>query len=149
MSVRNEYYLNYLQESLLFTGLCPSPTSFFALMQRTKQEKSSLSADKAGQNDRHRALLQRRNFRQSGTSLLAEISYVAALFTLLIIFKGVHELLRKFTATAAPRFGGATARCFEPASPQRVRSKRTIPYSDGFPFKRRRSPLICTLMSAG
>ena len=76
---RNHYYLR---------GFAPSPTSFFDLMQRTKQEKSS-------QNDRHRALLQRRNFWQSGTSLLAEISYVAA-----------------FTATAAPRFGTALARYF-------------------------------------
>jgi hypothetical protein len=76
---RNHQYLR---------GFTPSPTSFFVLKQRTKQENSS-------QNDRQRALLQRRNFRQSGTSLLAEISYVAA-----------------FTATAAPRFGTATARCF-------------------------------------
>jgi hypothetical protein len=57
---------------------------------RTKQENSSsayieIPADR--QNDRHRALLQRRNFRQSGQSLLAEISYIAALFTLLIILK--------------------------------------------------------------
>jgi hypothetical protein len=103
---RNHYYLR---------GFTPNPTSFFffrarlnvvrAGKKRTKQENSS-------QNDRHRALLQRRNFRQSGTSLLAEISYVAALFTPLIYFIGVHELLRKFTPPAAPRFGGATTRCF-------------------------------------
>jgi hypothetical protein len=79
----------------IIRGFAPIPTSFFVLKQRTKQENSSLSADKAGQNDRHRALLQRRNFSQSGQSLLAEISCVAA-----------------FTATAAPRFGTATARCF-------------------------------------
>jgi hypothetical protein len=128
-----------------FRGFAPSPTSFFVFRarlkvvragkKRTKQENSSsayIEIPAGRQNDRHRALLQRRNFRQSGISLLAEISYVAA-----------------FTPSAAPRFGGATARCLEPASPQCVRSKRTIPYSDGFPFKRRRSPLICTLMSAG
>ena len=76
---RNHYYIR---------GFAPNPTSFFFLTKRTKQEKSS-------QNDRHRALLQRRNFRQSGTSLLAEISNVAA-----------------FTPSAAPRFGTAPARYF-------------------------------------
>jgi hypothetical protein len=91
---------------IIIYGVLPrGPLNAAVLKQRTKQENSS-------QNDRHRALLQRRNFRQSGTSLLAEISYVAALFTLIIYFKGVHELLRKFTPPAAPRFGTAPARCF-------------------------------------
>jgi hypothetical protein len=101
-------------------------------------------------------------WRQGGTAVL--ISYVAALFTPIIYFKGVHELLRKFTPSAAPRFGGATALCFATGLcysvvailllnmnrsgvvselnpyPQCVRSKKQIPYSDGLPFKRRRQP---------
>jgi hypothetical protein len=52
----------------IIRGFAPIPTSFFVLKQRTKQENSSLSADKAGQNDLHRALLQVWNFRQSGQS---------------------------------------------------------------------------------
>jgi hypothetical protein len=52
-------------------------------------------------------------FQAKQASLLAEIPCIAALFTMIIIFKGVHELLRKFTATPASRFGKASPRSSE------------------------------------
>jgi hypothetical protein len=139
----NHYYLR---------GLCPGPHFILCLPRPTERRsggetknearkiKPKRSPPRSAATQKFQAKRAKppcRNFMRC--SIIHTVNY----------FKGVHELLRKFTATAAPRFGGATARCIEPASPQRVRSKRTIPYSDGFPFKRRRSPLICTLMSAG
>jgi len=55
-------------------------------------------------------------------------------------FNGVHELLCKFTASPAPRFGIATARSVAQTLPQCVRSKKQIPFSGGLTFKRRGQP---------
>ena len=92
------------------------PTSFFVLKQRTKQENSS-------QNDRPRALLQGRNFRQSGQASLPKFQALQ------------HSQPRLLRVLAGPTHDALNQRHHNVCG-----AKKQKPYSDGLPFKRRRQP---------
>jgi len=104
-------------------GFAPIPTSFFVLKQRTKEENSS-------QNDRPRALLQGRNFRQSGQASLPKFQALQ------------HSQPRLLRVLARPTHGALNQRHHNVCG-----AKKQKPYSDGLPFKpacrpgrRRRQP---------
>jgi hypothetical protein len=103
-------YFNYI---LCIWGFAPNPArpvrrAHFILCLNTKNEARKIKPKRPLTRS-----VARQEFQAKRASLLAEIPCLTTLFTPFIIFKGVHELLRKFTATPAPRFGTASPQSFE------------------------------------
>jgi hypothetical protein len=127
----NNYPIYHFSNCL--RGFAPSPTSFFVLIQRTKQEKSS-------QNNSQHALLQDSNFRQSGQASLPKFHALQHYSPCLLILKVFMNSFasshpNKPRVLARPPHGTLIILCHSAC-----RAKQIIPCSDGLPFKRRRQP---------
>lgn len=129
--MNNNYHIYH---KYFIQGFAPNPTSFFALMQRTKQEKSS-------QNECQPSLLQGRNFKQGRKQAslqkfhaLQHYSHCQLIFKVFMnCFASSHP--SQLHVLAWPPHGALSI-----GNHNACGAKKQIPYSDGLPFKRRRQP---------